>query len=222
MLYAPRTAFAALVAAPRWAAVMVLTFAVTVACNVVLFRTDVGQLALLDSWERTAAAFGRQVDDAQYAALEEASRSDAAVYAVATSLATGPLLTVVLSLVLLGAFRAAGTSATLRQVLAVVSHAGVVLALRQVVEAPIMYARETLSSPITLGLIASPINEASPISRFLGIVDLFVLWWIVVLAIGVAVLYERSARRLVLVFVGAYLALAVLLAAVMAVTGGTV
>ena len=96
-----------------------------------------------------------------------------------------------------------------------------VLALRQIVETPIMYLRETLASPITLGLIASPINEASPIARFLGIVDLFVLWWIVVLAIGVAVLHQRSARRLVLVFLGAYLAIAVILAAVMVATGGT-
>jgi hypothetical protein len=84
-----------------------------------------------------------------------------------------------------------------------------------------MYLRETLASPITLGLMASPINEASPLARFLGIIDLFVLWWIVVLAIGTATLYRRSARRLALMFVGAYLAVAVILAAFMAATGGT-
>jgi len=221
MLYAPRATLVSLLEAPRWADVLILTFVVTTLCSVALLKTDVGQLALLDQWERTAAAFGRNVDDAQYATLEEASRNDATAYGVVTSFAAGPLLSLVLSVVLFGIFRSAGTTSSFQQVLAVVSHAGVILALRQVVETPLMYLRETLASPITLGLMASPINEASPLARFLGIVDLFVLWWIVVLAIGTATLYRRSARRLALMFVGAYLAVAVILAAFMAATGGT-
>jgi hypothetical protein len=51
--------------------------------------------------------------------------------------------------------------------------------------------------------------------------DLFVIWWIVVLAIGVSVLYQRSTRSLALVFTGAYVVLALLAALVMAVSGGT-
>lgn len=247
VLYSPRATFASLLNVPRWADVLILTFLATSICTVTLLQTDVGQLALLDQWERTAAAFGRTLDDAQYSALEEASRNDAALYAVATSFARGPLLTFALSVVFFAVFRSAsaegrvakrpddpvlarrsadadrpgGPGATFQQVLAIVSHASVILALRQLITAPLMYARESLASPVTVGLFVSPLNEASPLARFSGIVDLFVLWWIVVLAIGIGVLYRRSARRLALRFVGIYLMLAVVLAVVMAATGGT-
>ena len=42
------------------------------------------------------------------------------------------------------------------------------------------------------------LDEASPVARFLGVVDLFVVWWIVVLAIGMSVLYRRPTRSLAL------------------------
>ena len=63
-------------------------------------------------------------------------------------------------------------------------------------------------------------DEASPLARFFGAVDVFVLWWAVVLAIGVAVLYRRRARVIAVTFVGIYAALALVLAIVMAVTSG--
>jgi hypothetical protein len=64
-------------------------------------------------------------------------------------------------------------------------------------------------------------DEASPVARFLGAIDLFVVWWIVVLAIGASVLYRRSTRSLALAFAGASVVLALIAALVMAVSGGT-
>ena len=37
-------------------------------------------------------------------------------------------------------------------------------------------------------------DETSPVARFLGAIDLFTLWWAIVLGIGVAVLSGRRAR----------------------------
>jgi hypothetical protein len=209
-----------------------------------LLETEVGQLALLDQWERTASAFGQTINDSQYAAMEDASRNGAA-YAALSSLVSGPLLAVGLSGLFFASFRASrvagrvakrpdepvlvGRSAfadrpgvvTYRQVLAGVAHAGVILALRQVIVAPVTYARETLASPLTMSVFFAVLDEASLPARFLGILDLFVIWWLMVLAVGMSVLYRRPARHLAGVFVGAYVMLAVVLTAVMAVTGGT-
>jgi hypothetical protein len=222
IITSPRATFEAVVRAPRWLGILALTFLVAAGSAAIVLSTDVGQLALLDQWERTAAAFGRNVDDAEYAALAGASRNGA-LYAVVSSLVSGPLLVLVLSGVLFAAFRAAAPGAVaFPQVLAVVAHAGVILALRQLIAAPVVYASETLTSPITMGLFFGMLNEASPFARFFGIIDLFVVWWALVLAIGMSVLYRRPARRLAGVFVGAYVTLAVVLTAVMAATGGTV
>jgi hypothetical protein len=217
----PRATFEAVTKSPRWLAILVLTSLVTAAAGAIVLETDIGQLALLDQWERTASAFGRPLSDAEYTALAGASGNGAG-YAAMIALASGPILVIALSAVLFFAFRgAAPGTVTFRQVLAVVAHAGVILALRQLVAAPVTYVSETLTSPITLGMFFRMLNEASPLARFFNIIDLFVVWWVFVLAIGMSVLYRRPARRLAGVFVGAYVTLAIALTVAMAATGGT-
>jgi type IV secretory pathway VirB6-like protein len=214
-------AFTAAAEPPRWIAVLALTFLVSLATNAALFETDVGRLALIDQWERTAVAFGQNLEDAQYEAIVRASRNGTA-YAVISSVASGPILTLGVSTLLVAVFTGVLKGrASYRQVLAIVAHAGVILTLRQVIAAPLNYSRETLASPTTLNLFFGTLDEASPLARFLGVIDVFVVWWIVLLAIGMSVLYRRPARPLALTFIGVYIALAVVLAIAMAVTGGT-
>jgi len=223
----PRATFGAIVQAPSWVPVLAATTGVTFLCGIAFLRTDVGQQALVDQWERTATAFGQPVDDEAYARMERTARSGSfdAAYAAATALASGPALVLAVSGVLFVALKprggVPGSRPSLVHVLTVVSYASVILALRQMVATPIDYARETIASPTTLVQLFSMLNEASPLARFLGIIDLFVIWWIVVLAIGVSVLYQRSTRSLVLVFTGAYVVLALFAALAMAVSGGT-
>jgi Yip1 domain len=225
----PRSTFATIVEVPSWAPVLAATTVVTFLCGIAFLRTEVGQQALVDQWERTATAFGQPVDDEAYGRMEEMAGNVTfgTLYAVATAVASGPALVLVLA-GLLSIFLTPGPGAgapglrpSFGQVLAVVSSAGVILALRQVVATPIDYFRESIASPTTLVQLFSMLDETSPVARFLGIVDLFVIWWIAVLAIGLSVLYQRSSRRLVLAFAGAYIALALLAALAMAISGGT-
>jgi len=222
----PRVTFSTIVQRPSWVPVLAATTAVTFLCGFTFLRTDVGQQALVDQWERTSTAFGQAVDDEGYAQMERTARSNGfeVVYAAATALASGPALVFVVSALLFGLLKRRdppGSRPSFVQVLAVVSYASVILALRQVVATPIDYLRESIASPTTLVQFFSMLDEASPLARFLGIMDLFVIWWIVVLAIGVSVLYQRSTRSLALVFTGAYVVLALLAALAMAVSGGT-
>ena len=222
----PRVTFSTIVQAPSWAPVLASITAVTFLCGIAFLRTEVGQQALVDQWERTATAFGQPVDDEGYAQMELTARSGGfdVAYAAATALASGPVLVFAVSgllFVLLKRRGRPGSRPLFVQVLAVVSYATVILALRQIVATPIDYVRESIASPTTLVQFFSMLDEASPLARFLGIMDVFVIWWIVVLAIGVSVLYQRSTRSLALVFTGAYVVLALLAALAMAVSGGT-
>ena len=184
VIYAPRATFESLAATPRWGDVLVLTFLVTALSSAFLFETETGRLALLDQWERTALAFGQTVGDSEYAALARAS-DDGAVYAIASAFASGPVVALALTAILFALFRRfTSDGVRFQQVFAVVVHAGVILTLRQVIAAPVDYARETLASPATLNLFFATLDETSVPARFFGIVDLFVIWWIVVLAIG--------------------------------------
>lgn len=216
----PRTTLAAIAQTPSWAPVLVVTTAITFLSATGFLATRVGQQALVDQWERTAVAFGQPVDDAGYARMEDAATRPGVrvMYAAATALGYGPVLVFAVSGLL---FLVLTPRHSYSQVLAVVAYAGVILALRQVIAAPVDYVRESIGSPATLIQFFSMFDEASPVARFLGVIDLFVVWWIAVLAIGASALYERSARSLALAFTGAYVVLALMAALVMAISGGT-
>jgi hypothetical protein len=214
----PRVTFETVVSHPRWGLLLLVTALVGASAGIALMQTAVGKQALVDQWERTAVAFGQEIDDGAYAELEAWSDRGATAYALLSAFLSGPVLTVVVAGLLKGAFRG---QATFRQVMAVATHAGIILTMRQVIAAPVSYVRESTASATSLGAWFSTLDEASPAARFLGALDVFVIWWAVVLAIGVAVLYRRRARHVATVFVGVYAALALLLAIAMALADGS-
>jgi Yip1 domain len=194
---------------------------ITAASQALLFQTEVGQVALVDQWERTTLAFGQPVDEARYAEFQALS-GKGPLYGVATALVSGPVLTLVLAVVVTLVFRRGNRNVSFSQVLAVVAHASVILAIRLLVSAPVSYAREATGGATSLGLWFPALDAASFAGRFVGALDVFVLWWVVLLAIGVGVLYGRQARALAATFLGVYAGLALLLAVTMTALGGTV
>ena len=216
----PRTTFRAVAASPRWVGLVMVLALITAASQALLFQTEVGQVALVDQWERTTLAFGQPVDDARYAEFQALS-GKGPLYGVATALVAGPVLTLVLAVVVALVFRRGNRNVSFSQVLAVVAHASVILAIRLLVSAPVSYAREATGGATSLGLWFPALDAASFAGQFVGALDIFVLWWVVLLAIGVGVLYGRRARSVAAAFLGIYAGLALLLAVTMTVLGGT-
>ena len=213
----PRPTFEAVVRWPRSAGLLVTLFAVYFLASAALYATSVGRQALVDQWESTAIAFGQPVDDARYAELQRLSEQGLA-YAAGTALLNGPLAAAALAFLLFGWFTGVRRGrASYRQVLAIVAAASTILMLRHLVGAPLGYMRETTASATTLTRLMTMVDPASPIARFLSLIDLFVVWWLIVLAVGVAVMYRRRTRDVALLLLGVYAGVALLLAGVMAV-----
>lgn len=219
VLIRPRSTFAAVLRHPRVAGLLMVLTAASFAATGGLLATNVGQIALVDQWERTAVAFGQPVDDAKYAQMQDLSRYGVA-YAALMAVVRIPVATSALAAVLYSVFKAKGRHARFGQVLAVTAYAAVILVLRDVIGAPLNYLRESLASPITLTQLFGMLDEASPLARFFALIDVFMLWWIVVLGIGLAVLFGLRIRRVAAGLIGVYLGVAVLLAGTMAVLGG--
>ena len=218
----PRTTFRAVASSPRWVGLVVVLAVVTAASQALLFQTEVGQVALVDQWERTALAFGQPVDDARYAEFQALS-GIGPLYGVATALVAGPVLTLVLAAAIALMFRPrGGRVVSFSQVLAVVAHASVILAIRFLVSAPVSYAREAAGGATSLGMWFPALDASSFAGRFVGALDVFVLWWVVLLAVGIGVLYGRQSRSLAATFLGVYAGVALLLAVTMTALGGTV
>jgi hypothetical protein len=204
----------------QWRGVLLTSWLIAAGAAAGVMATPIGRQALVDQWERTAAALGDEVDDHGYARLEELS-AYAPAYAVGAALATGPLLIVMMAALVratLGRNRA--RQAPFAVVLAVVSHASVILALRQIAAAAAAYLRESTASVMSVGLLFPGLDATSATARSLGFIDLFVVWWLVLLGIGIADLYGRRRRSVVLGCLGAYVVLALAVTAVLAATGG--
>ena len=105
-----------------------------------------------------------------------------------------------------------GGDATFKQVFAVVTHSGVVLTAAQLFGLPLAYARETMSGATNLGIFTPFLEDDTFAMRLLGAVDLFILWWTVSLAIGLAVLYRKRTGPIATTLILVYIAIAIVIA----------
>jgi hypothetical protein len=108
-----------------------------------------------------------------------------------------------------------GGSASFTQVAAVVAHSGAVTLVQQLFIAPLNYVRESMSSATNLGVFVPFLDEGNIVARFLGVIDLFIVWWLLVMAIGLGVLYRRRTAPIFWSFIGIYVIIALVVAVVM-------
>jgi hypothetical protein len=220
VLFSPRATYAAVAARPRVFGALALIIAAIVAATFLFLSTDIGQQASLDDNVRRMESFGRTVSDVQYAQMERMapySRYFAAVF----QLVLVPIMALVVAGLAFAVFNAAlGGDAAFKQVYAIVVHSGAVMVVQALFGLPLAYARETLSGTTNLGVFVPFLDESSFAARMLGSIDLFVIWWMVSLAIGLGVLYRRRTGPIATTLLVIYAAIGVLIAAIKAVSSG--
>jgi hypothetical protein len=210
---------AELVRQPVWALTWLSILVVVGACAAILLVTEVGRQAVIDERVRVIELFGGAVDDGRYAELQAAPPWW--VYFVSGGrLLLTPAVTLLVALGCWAIARRDGAPARFRQALAIVVHATVVLVVGQLIATPISYVHESLSSPLTIAAILPGMEEGTVPAQFFGVLDLFALWWIGLVAIGVAALTGLGVRRYVVVFLSVYLAFAGIMAGAIAAVGG--
>jgi len=128
-----------------------------------------------------------------------------------------PLMCAVVAGLLLAIFTAVlGGGATFKQVYAVVAHSMIIGAIQQAFSFPIMYAREEMTSPTKLSVFFPMLNEMGFANYLLAAIDLFYIWSLINVSIGVAVLYKRRTGPVAAVLLGIYAVIAVIIAVVRA------
>ena len=65
------------------------------------------------------------------------------------------------------------------------------------------------------------LDENSFAARVLGMIDLFWIWYVIVLAIGLAVLYKRRTQPIAIGLLAVYAVIAVCIALIRGMFGGT-
>jgi hypothetical protein len=132
-----------------------------------------------------------------------------------------PVMALIISGILFAVFNAAmGGEASFKQVFSIVVHAGAVSALGTVFTGPLNYFRGAVGSATNLRVLLPMVDENSFVGRLLGLADLFIIWWLIVLAIGFAVLYRRRTQPIAITLLGVYAVIALAIAAFMSGVGG--
>jgi hypothetical protein len=220
VIFSPRATYADVAAFPRPFAALAIVLAVTVVPTMALLSTEVGQEAMLDQQIRTVESFGIEVTDQMYEGMQQGMQY-ATYVAAANQIVVLPVLALAVAGLLLAVFGAfLGGNASFRQVFAVVVHSGLVLALAAPFTAPLNYARQSMSSATNISVFAPFLDETSFAARLLGSIDLFYIWWLVNLAIGIGVLYKRPTAPIATGLLVAYATLALIIAGVVTTLSG--
>lgn len=182
--------------------------------------TKAGQEAALETQVAQMEAFGVEVNEEMYAQMEQ-GMGRAAYTTAGGVLVMAPLMAVIIAGILFAVFNAAmGGEASFKQVFTVIVHAGVISVLGQLFTAPVNFVRGTMGSATNLAVLLPMVDEKSFVGRLLGMIDLFVIWYVIVLAIGLGVLYRRRTQPIAMTLLGAYAVIALVFAAVMSRMGG--
>ncbi|MFN2446816.1 MAG: YIP1 family protein [Vicinamibacterales bacterium] len=212
VLFRPRRTMAEVCERPTWVTPWILIMAAWAVCGTWLVSTPVGRQAMVDERVRLVEAFGGRMGDAEYARVQ-ANPPLLTYFMTGGRLLLAPPLTLLAALSVWLVARARerpsrqvahseeasrtrqvapeGQRTTYRQALAVTVHATMVLALGQIIATPIHYVRESLTSPLTVALFLPFVDEGTLLSRVYGVLDLFGLWWLGLMAIGTTTLTRR-------------------------------
>jgi hypothetical protein len=210
IIAAPTDTYRSVVAHPRWLGMLALTVLTVVVLTGGFMLTEVGQNAWLDQMEAAGTPPEQMAQMERFAPM-------VGYFSAASILAFVPLLYLVVAGILFAVFNAAmGGTATFRQVFSVVVHAGAIGVLAQLFTVPLNYMRESMTSSTSLAVMLPMLEQNSFGAKFAGAIDLFLIWQVIVLAIGVGVLYRRRAQPIAMAFLGLYFVIAVIIGAVTA------
>jgi hypothetical protein len=216
IITAPRATFEGVVAHPKWLGMYLLTMTIMAFGAALPMTTEAGKQAAVDQQVSSMESFGMQVSDQMYEQMRQ--RTAFLPYQTAGSIIIfGIIMALIVAAILWAVFNAAmGGDASYKKILTVLIHAGVISALGQLFTGPINYFRGSVSSATSLGaLLPMMFDDQSFLGKLAGTIDLFIIWWVIVLSIGLAVLYRRRTQPIAVTLFGIYAVIALAIAAIM-------
>jgi hypothetical protein len=220
VVLSPRATFEEIVAVPNWLGALVVIVVLMGGIGYLFMSTEIGQEAVLAKQLDSMEAWGMQVTP-ELEAQMEAGMGRAKYFSLFNGLFWAIVMLAEAGL-LFAIFNAAmGGTASFRQVFAVTVFASVIMVLQQLFSTPLAYARGSLDSATNLAVLFPMIDDTGLFGRFLGTIDLFWIWWTVVLAIGMGVLYKRRTQGILTAFLATYAVIAVAIAGFLTMRAGS-
>jgi hypothetical protein len=220
VITAPRETFASVAAHPKWFGMLALTAVIVAIFSALPLTTQAGRQAALDQQVQQMQSFGMTVSDQMYEQMEKGAGRMPYVTGVMVLVMT-PIISVIVAGILFAVFNAAmGGEASFKQLFSVYAHAGAISAISTIFSGIINYFRGSMGSVANLGALMPMLPENSFAGRLLGMVDIFMIWYVIVLAMGLAVLYRRRTQPIAISLLTVYAVIAIVIALVKSQVGG--
>jgi Yip1-like protein len=211
VLFSPRPTYAAVAAKPRSFGVMLVVVLVMGIAQGIFLSSELGQKIALDTQIKAMESFGLNVTDQMYDRLEEGMKRAAITTPIAQAIFLPIVIAIEAGILLLIFSLLMGGAAKFKHVYAIVAHSSVIVALQQLFTMVLSFASGKTAGA-NLGIFVPMLDEKNVATLFLGSIDLFYVWATISLAIGLGVLYKRSASAIATTLLGIYAAVALVIA----------
>lgn len=220
VIFTPRATYAAVAARPRALGMLLAILVIGGAGIFTFLSTDVGRVAVLDQQVETMKSFGVNVTEPMIDRMEQGAARQRFIAPVfqAVFMTLAAALIAGLAFAVFNAIL--GGDGSFKQVFAIVVHSGAIITVQQLFGLPLAYAREKMTSTTNLAVFAPFLDENSFPARLLGSVDLFIIWWLMSLAIGLGVLYRKRTTPIATSLIAIYVLIGVVIAAIKTAAAG--
>lgn len=195
VIFSPRATYQAIAARPVVAGALLVVILLGGGVTYWLMGSEAGRqmmVAMAEQQLRNAEAQGQTISPEQRKAQLLIMQYIGIGGAVAQVVFTPAMIATVAALLMAVMNTLSGTKASFRQLFAIVTHSWIIPGLTGFVTTPLMLAKQELSSPSTLAVLLPMLPDDSFLKYFLGAIDFVWIWFLVNLAIGVAVLYKQK------------------------------
>jgi hypothetical protein len=220
VILSPRETFEAVAAHPSWLLMAIVVVVLTAVPTMWFQSTEVGRQATLDESVRYMQSFGFTVTDQMYEQLRRSIMEPSIARQIGSvfSMAIVPLIiwSIMAGLAMGVVNVMMGGAGSFKKAFSAVVHSSVIGVIGIFVVTPLNYVRESLTSATNLAVLMPFLPDGSFLARFFGMMDLFRLWWLAVLAIGFGVVFKKKTGTMAWLVFGVYAVIAIGFAAIMA------
>jgi len=208
IITAPKDTYRSVVAAPTVLGMLALTAVLSAFFTALPMTTDAGKQAAIEQQVQQMQSFGFPVNDQLYDQLQKGANR--LPYTTGGSvLVVWPIMAAIFAGILFAIFNAGlGGEATFKQVYSVYIHSGVISTLSAVLSGTVNYFSGRVGSVTNLGALLPMLPEKSFGAHLLGAVDIFIIWSVIVVAMGLAVLYKRRTQPIAISLLSVYAVIA--------------
>ncbi|HEV8335209.1 MAG TPA: Yip1 family protein [Candidatus Polarisedimenticolia bacterium] len=208
---APSRVFEEMKRRPAWLAPLLVVTLLLAGLYGVLFVTPEGATALRQQMQEANEKAGRQIPpetvDKQVAVTRYFWPASIVVFTPVATLLLAGLVYLIFSIGL-------GGEGTFKQTFAAYCHVGLIGLIGGLVTVAVIYLKQSVRASTTLTAFLPFLDEASFAYKFFRCIDVFVLWQLGVLSIGMGILNNLSTKKSATVLFSLYLSISLIIAVI--------